>query len=159
MAMSYKVPSALKYRKSFAEYVKREAKNQGWNLTPNDSQHFYVDTVFYFPKKGMDGNNYFKVMLDAITDTKLIWLDDDVVCERIQAIYYDAENPRVELTIYPVNYIGIFDSAKHLNEFTSRCKGCSRYSRNCSILCRAKEGRIQEEIKNYECSKYKERKE
>lgn len=153
--MSYKTPEALKYRKEFADYVKSEVERQGWNLEPNKLQHFYVDTVFYFDKTHMDCNNYFKVMLDAITDTQLIWLDDDVVCERVQRIYYDSENPRVELKIYPVEYIGIFDNMSQMEKFTSVCFGCTRYARNCSILRKAKEGRIQEEIKNNICSKYK----
>ena len=33
---------------------------------------------------------------------------------------------------------------------------CSRYKRNCSILKNAKSGRIQDEICDFECSKYKE---
>ena len=42
-----------------------------------------------------------------------------------------------------------------LEQFESRCIGCIRYKRNCSILQKAKEGRIQEEITELECSKYK----
>lgn len=156
--MSYKTPEALKYRKDFANYVRGEVERQGWNFEPNKYQHFYVDTVFYFDKTHMDCNNYFKVMLDAITDTQLIWLDDDVVCERVQRIYYDSENPRVEIKIYPVEYIGIFDNVSQMEEFTSVCLGCTRFPRNCSILRKAKEGRIQDEIKNNICCKFKEKK-
>ena len=156
--MSYKTPEALKYRKEFADYVKSEVERQGWNLEPNKLQHFYVDTVFYFDKTHMDCNNYFKVMLDAITDTQLIWLDDDVVCERVQRIYYDSNNPRVELKIYPVEYIGIFDNMSQMEEFSSVCFGCTRYARNCSILRKAKEGRIQNDIKDGVCNKYKKKK-
>jgi len=35
---------------------------------------------------------------------------------------------------------------------------CSRYNRNCSILKKAKEGRIQKEISELICNKYKKRK-
>ena len=92
-------------------------------------------------------NNYFKCMLDAITDSQLVWLDDNVTCERVQRIYYDTENPRVELDIFPVNYIGIFDNVSHLNQFENKCVGCKRYERNCSLLQKAKEGKIQKDIK------------
>ena len=158
MAMSYKTPEATKYRTEFAEYVRQEVKRQGWSLTPNKTQHFYVDTIFYFPATNLDGNNYFKVMLDAITDTQLIWLDDNVTCERVQAIYYDQTNPRMEIIIHPVDYIGVFDDAPQMEAFVSRCVGGTRYSRNCSILRQAKEGRIQDEIKDCVCSKFKARK-
>lgn len=156
--MSYCTQEAKKYKKLFADYVRNEVKKQNWNLTPDKYQHFYVDTVFYFPSTGLDCNNYFKVMLDAITDTQLIWLDDNVVCERVQAIYYDADNPRVEIIIHPVDYIGVFDNASQLESFVSTCFGCTRYSQNCSILRRAKEGRIQEELADGVCSKYKSKK-
>lgn len=154
MAMSYKTPEAVRYQKEFAKYVSKEVFNQGWCLIPNKTQHFYVDTVFYFDRIDRDCNNYFKVMLDAITDTQMIWLDDNVVCERVQRIYYDSNNPRIELTIYPVDYIGVFDNASQMEDFTSICVGCTRYSNNCTILQKAKSGKIQSEIANGLCSKY-----
>lgn len=155
MATSYCTTEAKRYKKWFASYVSREVVRQGWSMTPNKFQHFYVDAVFYFPRIDMDSSNYFKVMLDAITDTKLIWLDDNVACERVQAVYYDATNPRIELHIHPVNYIGVFDNASQLEEFTSKCAECARGTRNCSLLKRAKEGRIQKEISKGICKKYK----
>lgn len=156
MAMSYKTKEAKAFQKEFDEYIREQIKIQNWNLEVNPAQHFYVDAVFYFPRLDMDANNYFKVSLDTITDTGLIWADDNVVCERVQRIYYDAKNPRIELMIYPVDYIGIFDNSTQLNQFEDKCKNCKRYSRNCSIFNKAKEGRIQEEIRDMVCSKYKE---
>lgn len=156
MAMSYKTKEAKDFQKKFEEYIREQVKIQNWNMSLNPAQHFYVDAVFYFPRIDMDANNYFKVSLDTITDTQLIWVDDNVVCERINRIYYDSVNPHIELTIYPVEYIGIFDNQEQLNQFENKCKNCKRYSRNCSILNKAKEGRIQEDIQNMVCSKYKE---
>lgn len=155
MAMSYKTAEATKYQKEFAKYVEQEVKRQNWDLTPNKEQHFYVDCVFYFDRTNKDCNNYFKCMLDAITDTQLVWIDDNVVCERVNRIYYDSTNPRIELLIYPVNYIGIFDNISQLEEFEANCIGCSRYKRNCSILQKTKEGRLQEDIVNFTCTKRK----
>jgi crossover junction endodeoxyribonuclease RusA len=138
VSVSYITTEASKYKEQFKEYVIEQVDKQNWKLTPNKQQHFYVDTVFYFDKLNRDCNNYFKVMLDAITDTKRIWLDDNVVCERVQRIYYDADNPRIEIVIRPVEYIGVFDNASQLGEFESNCFGCTRYVRNCSILRNAK---------------------
>ena len=159
MAMSYKTKEALRYQKRLIEYVKKEVVNQNWDLKPNKTQHFYIDTVFYFKATDQDANNYFKVMLDAITDTQLIWLDDNVTCERVQGIFYDSDNPRVEVHIHPTDYIGVFKNASQLAEFESNCVGCSRYKRNCSLLRCAKEGRIQAEISDMVCSKFRPRKE
>ena len=155
IGMSYKTPEAIKYREEFARYVKCEVEKQGWDVPLDKYRHFYIDTIFYFPATNFDANNYFKVMLDAITDTQLIWLDDNVTCERVQAIYYDCDNPRMEITIKPVDYIGVFDDAPQMEAFVSNCIGCTRYSRNCSILRQAKEGRIQDEIADGVCAKYK----
>ncbi len=154
MAMSYKTSEATKYQKKFSQYVKEQVKKQNYTLKPNKTQHFYIDTIFYFDRVDRDPNNYFKCMLDAITDTGLVWIDDNVTCERVQKIYYDSANPRIELEIYPVDYIGVFDDRSQLAKFETNCIGCKRYKRNCSILQKAKEGKIQEDFQDLKCKKY-----
>lgn len=158
LAMSYKTPAAIKYQKNFMKYVTEQIKEQNYALNPDKHQHFYIDAIFYFDRIDKDPNNYWKCMLDAITDTKLIWLDDNVTCERVQRIFYDSNNPRIELEIYPVDYIGVFENASQLESFEAKCIGCSRYKRNCSILHKAKIGKIQDEVSGLECSKYKKAK-
>lgn len=155
MAMSYKKPEAVKYQKEFAEYVKQEVKKQGWIKSDNKFQHYYMDCYFYFDRVDKDANNSFKCLADAITDSGVVWVDDTQLCERVQGIYYDSENPRIEIIVRPVDYIGVFDNTSQLEKFESNCIGCNRYKRNCSILQKAKEGRIQEEICDGICSKYK----
>lgn len=156
----YETAEAKAYKKYFSQYVKDEISKQDYTLTPNKHQHFYIDCVFYFNRIDMDANNYFKILLDAITDTQLIWLDDNVTCERVQAIYYDNKNPRIEITIYPVDYIGIFDNNERLIDFEFRCCTCKRWNnKRCSIYKKALEGRIQNEINDFICTKYKKKKE
>ena len=159
IGMSYVTQEAARYKKAFTEYVKEEVIKQGWNMMLNKQQHFYVDAVFYFDRTDRDCNNYFKCMLDAITDAQVVWLDDNVVCERVQRIYYDPQNPRIELTIYPVEYMGVFDDAPQFLDFNSNCIGCTRYARNCSILRRATAGYIQTEVHDGICDKFKQIKE
>lgn len=158
MTMMYKKPEAVKYQKKFAEYVKQQAKEQNWVMSENRFQHYYMDCVFYFDRIDMDANNCFKCLADAITDAECVWIDDTQLCERVQGIFYDAENPRIEITITPVLYTGIFNSASRLKSFENNCIGCTRYKRNCSILRKAKEGRIQKEItgtdEQYQCEKF-----
>lgn len=158
-AMSYKTPEAARYRKEFAEYVTDEVENQGWDVPVEKTRHFYIDAIAYFPRVDMDISNYWKVMLDAITDTQLIWADDNVVCERAQRIYYDPQNPRIELVIRPVEYIGVFDDASQMERFiASNCIGCARYNKNCSVLRNAVEGRVQDVVCNGVCAKRKKSK-
>lgn len=159
MAMVYETGEAKKYKKEFKKYILEQIKEQNWVLPVTSTQHFYCDCVFYFDRIDKDCNNYFKLLLDSITESEAIWADDNVVCERVNRIFYDSKNPRIELTIYPTDYIGIFDNKKQLDYFEDHCKTCQRYKRNCSILKKAKEGRIQEDICGLECNKYKESKE
>ena len=154
LAMSYKTREATRYQQDFIKYVRQQVFAQKWRPLRDKYHHYYVDTVFYFPRIDMDANNYFKCMLDAITETGLIWLDDNVVCERVQQICYDSKNPRIDLTIYPVDYVGIFDNVPQMEAFESICVGCSRYKRNCSVLNNAKDGKVQEEIKDGTCAKF-----
>lgn len=155
----YKKTEAKKYQKTFAEYVSQEIQKQHWELPVNATQHFYVDMWFYFPRIDMDAPNYDKCLLDAITDSGLIWVDDNVVCSRVNRILYDVENPRVEIEIYPVEYIGIFDNKTEYDKFVNKCMACRRYlDGRCSILRHATEGRIQSSISNSICSEFKEKK-
>lgn len=156
-AMSYKTAEAKKFQKEFTEYVKQQAKEQGWVMSDNPYQHYYVDAVFYFPRIDMDCSNYDKCVADAITDAGCVWLDDNMICNRILKVMYDNKNPRIELTIYPVDFVGIFDSQEQADEFENVCETCKRYKNNCSILRKALEGRIQNEVtEDYLCMKYKE---
>lgn len=157
MPMVYVTKEAKEYKKRFKEIIRAEVARQGWNIEVNSTQHFYVDAVFYFDRIDKDAANYEKCLDDAITDTQLVWKDDNVALFRPMRVYYDKNNPRIELMIYPVDYIGIFESQDDLDGFqTEFCNKCKRSSRNCSILRKAIEGRIQDEInmEDKECVKY-----
>lgn len=159
MAMSYETKEAKDYKKEFKKIIEDAVKEQNWTWEVNDTQHFYVDAVFYFDRIDKDCSNYEKCLGDTITETQLIWKDDNVAMFRPMRIYYDNKNPRIELTIYPVDYAGIFDDKEHMKNFCEHyCSSCSRNKKNnCSILKKAIEGRVQEEINNEVCLKYKER--
>lgn len=158
MVSMYETAEAKKYKKQFAEYIKQEIKIQKFNIEPNKTQHFYIDCDFYFDRIDKDANNCWKLLLDAITDTGLIWIDDNVACERVKKILYDNKNPRIEITIHPVDYIGIFDNQEQLGIFETNCIRCKRYKgKKCSLFNKAIEGRIQDEInENKICSKFSE---
>lgn len=156
LAMSYKTKEAATYQKDFIRTIQKEVAAQGWKKSDDPYQHYYMDCVFYFDRTDCDANNYFKCLADAITMSGIVWIDDNQLCERVQGIYYDSENPRIELTIHPVDYVGIFKDAAQRDEFENHCVGCTRYKRNCRLLTNAKQGRIQSEINaDCVCSGYK----
>ena len=155
---AYPSKETVEYKKNFIPYVREEAKKQGWILDETGLQHYYVYWTIYFQRIDIDASNQDKVIIDSITESGVVWKDDNVVCNRIEHIYYDTKNPHIELIVKPVDYIGIFNNKDELNEFEDKCKTCNRYKRNCSLLRNAKIGRIQEEIFNLQCSKYKKAK-
>jgi Holliday junction resolvase RusA-like endonuclease len=154
LSIVYKTKVAVAYQADFKSTVKRAVKEQGWETNLECPRHFYVDAVLYMDRKRRDTNNAWKCMLDAITDTQLVWKDDDIVCERVNRILYDPENPRVELYIHYVDYVGVFDNEEQLEAFkANNCIDCSRSKRNCTILKNAIDGRVQEEISELVCKK------
>lgn len=144
-----------KTKKEIQEAAKQQIHNSDWDYEFTKDHYIYMDTFIVFNRKGRDDNNVYKLLCDALE--KIVYENDSRVLIRTQKILYDTERPRVEVNFTPVTYQGIFDDQDTLNQFEDKCKLCKRYSRNCSILKKAKEGRIQEEISDkYICSKFSE---
>ncbi|WP_137743430.1 RusA family crossover junction endodeoxyribonuclease [Robertmurraya siralis] len=142
-----------KCKEEIIELTKEQMKDQEWNYDFTVDGYIYMDTVIYFSRKGRDDNNIYKLLCDSLE--KLVYENDSRVLIRTQKILYDTVNPHIEVTLKPVDYKGIFKNEIHMNEFEDNCKTCKRYVRNCSILNKAKEGRIQEEIdEEFVCSKF-----
>jgi crossover junction endodeoxyribonuclease RusA len=154
MVSMYETTEAKEYKKQFSEYVQQEVQMQNWDMELTRNKHYYLDCIFYFERIDQDEQNYFKCLCDSMNG--IVYIDDNYILTRTNAVYYDNKNPRIELVIYPVEYIGIFPTQEHLEEFEIRCEKCKRYKNNCSILRKAKEGRIQEEITDLMCRKFKD---
>ncbi|MFB0830767.1 RusA family crossover junction endodeoxyribonuclease [Brevibacillus laterosporus] len=153
IAIPYLTEEARDYKEMFSKYAMEQVKEQKWDIEKTRNRHYYMDCVYYFPRIDMDEQNYFKCMCDALNG--IAYIDDNFILTRTSRIYYDTKDPRVEIEISEVDYIGIFDSEKELMEFENKCKTCKRYKRNCSILKESKEGRIREEIdEGKNCIKY-----
>lgn len=150
MAMMYEDAKAKKYKKDIVKLIKQEVEAQGF--IKQDGRFTEVAYTFFFPRINMDTNNYYKCFIDAITESQHIWVDDNVSLMRDNRIYYDTQNPRVEVTITYMDYIGIFDDSHDLNLFIKyNCSSCSRGKNigvkgGCSIYKKALESRIQEEL-------------
>jgi crossover junction endodeoxyribonuclease RusA len=158
IVVAYHTKEAKEFIEYFTKYAKEQVEKQNWEIEQTRDIHHYADCVYYFPRTNMDDQNYPKVSSDCLNG--IAYIDDSKVLFRTNRIYYDSVNPRVEIKIHAVDYRGIFNSQEHLDQFEDKCKTCKRYSRNCSILRKAKEGRIQEEIDDqFVCSKYQYKKE
>jgi len=155
----YETKEAKDYKKKFIKHIKEQVKLQDWEKSDNRFQKYFVDCTFYFPRIDMDSNNMYKLLLDSFTESECIWVDDTQSCERTQGIFYDSENPRIIIEIRPVDFVGIFPTNEQLQIFKSNCITCSRYrDGRCSILVKSLEGRIQKEINDLTCGKFKPKK-
>lgn len=144
-------------KKNIQKQAKKQLAKQEWDYEFTKENYLYLDTIIYFNKKGRDDNNIYKLLCDSLE--KIAYDNDSRLLIRTQRILYDTKNPHIEVLLSPVEFIGIFDNQQELNEFEEQCATCSRYAKGrCSIFVKAKEGRIQEEIENMECSKYNEKK-
>jgi Holliday junction resolvase RusA-like endonuclease len=144
-------------KKLIQKQAMRQMKKQEWDYEWTETGYIYLDTIIYFNKKGRDDNNLYKLLCDSLE--KICYDNDSRVLIRTQRILYDTKNPRIEVMLSPVEYIGIFDNDQEFDEFIDNCQTCKRYQKGkCSILNKAKEGRIQEEIGNMLCNQYTEKK-
>jgi len=151
MAMMYESKVAKDYKILIKKIIKEEIKKQGFKK--DLSKWTVVEWTFYFARVNQDSNNYFKVPVDSITELKeMIWIDDNTTLMRDKNIFYDSKNPRVELEIYYIDKIGIFDNQEKLDDFIlNNCSQCRKGNKigqkgGCSIYKKALENRIQEEI-------------
>ena len=160
--MAYKPKATKDFEKSFGKYLKEEIKKQGW-IKPDKGTFVIVDMVFYFPKTNMDASNHNKSLFDCMT-LNGVWEDDNIVLEKVHRIYYDSNNPRIELTVSVSPHIGIFDDKEDYTHFLNTyCNNCTKGKKigqkgGCSIYRQALESRIQDDIdmENKQCLKFKE---
>jgi hypothetical protein len=157
MASMYEMAGAKKFKKDMVNLIKAEISKQDFKLDDN-ACFVIVEYQWYFPKTNVDTNNHYKCFVDAITETVdsegkgLIWQDDNISMMVDKDIFYDAQNPHVDVKIYASPRIGIFQNRQDYNDFeVTYCQKCSKGKKigqkgGCSIYKSAMESRVQAEI-------------
>lgn len=149
-------------KKQIQFHAEKQLSEQEWDYewTVEKNNFLYQDAVIYFSRKGRDDNNVYKLLNDSLE--KITYENDSRVLVRTQKILYDTKNPRIELTLYPVSYSGIFNTKEEASNFIGKCESCTRYLKGrCSILVDSLSATVREEvgdINNPVCEKYKEKK-
>lgn len=170
IVMAYTKQPAKVFQKKFGEYLDELIAESNWDKEVTRGTHFYLDCTMYMPRRNIDENNLYKVLVDCLNDVAIV--DDKHLVTRTQAVYYDFENPHVQMYLHPVGYSGIFPTETEENFFERHCSGCTRFRNGrCSILLDSKDGKLREEIdykitndegfvthENITCTKYKEKK-
>lgn len=143
----------VKVKEAIQTAAKTQLSKQDWDYEWTKENYIYQDCYIYMNRLGRDDNNLFKLLNDSLE--KIVYDNDSRVLTRTQRILIDKDEPRIILNISQSPHRGIFESEDHLKNFEQKCRECKRFGRNCSILKKAKEGRIQEEINDeFKCSKY-----
>lgn len=137
-----------------------QLEQQEWDYDWTKENYLYQDAVIYFTRRGSDDNNVYKLLNDSLEG--ILYDNDSRVLVRTQRIVYDASNPRIELTLTPVEFIGIFENKDALELFESNCQSCSKYRKGgCSILKDSVKGTVRSEdigtIYMPSCNKYKKK--
>lgn len=159
---TYESKESKDFKRYFKNVLQREIKKQNWDInnTADFKQHWYLELKFRNDRAGQDTNNYYKVLLDAMTGVAFV--DDQNIQARTHMAIIDKFNPGFDLLLRKANYIGLFKSESQKDEFiNNNCVSC-RFFRDgsCRILQDAIDGRASQEL-NYhtmQCDKYIEKK-
>lgn len=140
-------------------HARQQLENQEWDYEWTKTGFVYQDAVIHFARRGSDDDNIYKLLKDSLE--KICYDNDSRALVRTQRIVYDSKNPRVEVTLIPVDFVGIFEDQTQADKFEENCMTCTRYlNGRCSILVDSKSGTVREEIGSiYEptCISYKQK--
>lgn len=138
---SYKSEESVIYERQFVKIAKKSINEQGWQK-PEKLTYIIVDCTFFFPKHGMDTNNHWKLPLDVLKAAEA-YVDDSKVLEGAKRLYIDADNPRMELTIYPAEFVGIFENQDQFESFKeNNCTNCKKNPNRCAVITKSLENRL-----------------
>lgn len=154
----YETTEAKGFKRYMKKLIEREVIKKGWVKT-GEYEYVICEVNVFLPQKKRDCDNLFKCLLDSFTENEIIY-DDSMVIPRVKEVYIDSANPRLEITLYKADKIGVFKDLKHLEDFKIKnCYNCKRLKRNCSLLRQSTENRIISEIDfvKMECNKYNEK--
>lgn len=154
----YETQEAKAFKKNTKKVIERALKESEWKKT-GEFQYVDCNLVVYINQKKRDTDNLFKCLLDCFTECELVY-DDSMVIPKVQDVFIDSKNPRVEVTLCASDKVGIFLNEFKLEQFEAEnCRNCSRFNRNCSIRKDSIENRVREEIDTelLRCSAKKEK--
>lgn len=131
---------------------------ENWE-TPSEDKFFTVDLTYYMYKKGMDPDNTLKLLLDNMVHNGIIPNDSQVLV-RMNGLYIDSINPRIEVELNVMDKIGVFDNTTQLTEFKIKnCHKCKKhyYKKQCSCLTKLLGNYLNDnmDLENMACNKIK----
>lgn len=133
---------AQKYKVRTGKIIRTEIQKQNW-IIPKERTFVNVKIDYYFQKKGMDPNNFLKILYDTFKECK-IYIDDDIAKPQTGLVVIDKFNPRLEIEIYESKQIGVFKNQELRNRFIEEYKDSFHKRSFNAMLRKLDEGRILE---------------
>lgn len=150
----YETAKAKAYKKEFKKILQEESYKQKW-VVPAENKYIIAEMTFYMASKSQDTHNFDKCLIDCFQEQGLI-INDSKVLVVPKEVYIDSKNPRIEVVMYESEKVGVFKNDLCYRSFiATNCNKCTRYDRNCSILNKALDNKIQDEVDHIslQCSK------
>lgn len=150
----YETAKAKAYKREFKKIIDKALKEQTW-IVPPENRYIIADMVFYMASKSQDTHNFDKCLIDCFQEHGVI-INDSKVLVVPKEVYIDSKNPRIEVELYMSDKIGVFKDLDEYDKFYhNNCSKCSRSKRNCSILAKSLDNKIQEEVNHIDLKCYK----
>lgn len=151
----YETAEAKKYKALIIKLVSKAKSHIKWKQTDKNT-YVICELDIYLSRKRRDSDNCFKVLLDALNNTGLVY-DDSMFIPRVRDIIIDPENPRIELTLKVSEKIGVFNRLNYNFFIENNCFKCKKDMQKCSFLKKSLENKIIKEIdlKCLTCNKIK----
>lgn len=136
-------PEVIRFKGKTTKLVRDEIRSQGW-IMPDESAKLDVKIDYFFPRKGMDPNNFQKILFDVFTVAG-VYFDDQAAKPQTGLVVIDKFNPRLEITVTISEQVGVFKSEKDRELFIIKNKDKFTERKFTSILKKLDEGRTTEE--------------
>lgn len=131
---------AQRYKKKLIPLIKKQIKEQEWTI-PEEGKRVNVYIDFYFNKKGMDPNNYLKILYDVMKVAG-VYIDDDIAKPQTGLVVIDKYHPRLEIKIYESSQIGVFKDNEDRDRFIADYENTMQKRSFTALLKKLDQGRI-----------------
>lgn len=141
------------------DILEEETFKQQWK-TPLPEVFVEVEVDIYLRIAKSDADNYFKCTLDALEKSGVV-VNDCFIIPKVNNVFIDKDNPRVELRIKKLEKTGIFLNEEEMEKFKeNNCKECTRRRKtHCVVFKGFMENRVHDLDEEGNCKHKKSYKE
>ena len=132
------------YKSKTIPIIRKEIESQKWEI-PKEGEFVDVYINYHFPKKGMDPNNYLKILYDTFKVAG-VYIDDDLAKPQTGLVLIDKNNPKLEIIVKKSSQVGVFKDCNKREEFISENSEKMQKRSFNALMKKLDEGRITEKV-------------